>query len=44
MQYMSADAPSSRWDIAMEYRPEDDDDESGSEGGEEGGKVVGEAS
>lgn len=27
MQYLSFAAPSSRWDVAMEYLPEDDSDD-----------------
>ncbi len=27
VKYVGAAAPSSRWDVAMEYRPEDDDSE-----------------
>lgn len=42
LKYVSFKAPSSRWDIAVEYRPEDDSDDdeagSGSEEGEEGGE------
>ncbi len=34
VKYVSFLAPSSRWDVAMEYRPEDDSDEE-EEGGEE---------
>eukprot|EP00983_Pelagomonas_calceolata_P074970 1152792-Pelagomonas_calceolata.AAC.1 len=30
--YLSAEAPSSRWDVAMEYLPEDDSDDEGEEG------------
>ncbi|KAF5842957.1 Oxoglutarate and iron-dependent oxygenase degradation C-term-domain-containing protein [Dunaliella salina] len=38
VKYLSADAPSSRWDIAMEYLPEDDSDEEGDEGQKAGEK------
>lgn len=27
VKYVSASAPSSRWDVAMEYRPVDDSDD-----------------
>uniref|UniRef100_A0A7S3R425 Fe2OG dioxygenase domain-containing protein n=1 Tax=Dunaliella tertiolecta TaxID=3047 RepID=A0A7S3R425_DUNTE len=32
VKYLSAEAPSSRWDVAMEYLPEDDSDDEGEEG------------
>lgn len=35
VKYVSSAAPSSRWDVAMEYKPEDDSDEE--EGGGEKG-------
>jgi hypothetical protein len=37
VKYLSFLAPSSRWDVAMEYRPEDDSDDEEEEGeGQEG--------